>query len=169
MTRFDLILLFVRFWLDQKWYCQIKSETSATFCVGKDTQWHKWPNSWKDSCLWVYRKQVILALKGDATSPPPPKRMHGCAKGHWPENKVTWQCPASLSQDKSNYSLYLWNKSVCLTEQEVRQTDMSLTLNILQTLVSSRLCCTGCVTHTFHIPVDVSGSPARQLIFTHAF
>jgi len=35
--------------------------------------------------------------------------------------------------------------------------------------VSSRLCCCGCVTHAFHIPMDVSGSPARQLIVTHAF
>lgn len=34
--------------------------------------------------------------------------------------------------------------------------------------VSSRLHCIGCVTHTFHIPVDVSGRPARQLIVTHA-
>lgn len=34
--------------------------------------------------------------------------------------------------------------------------------------VSSCLRCTGCVTHTFHIPVDVSRRPARQLIVTHA-
>lgn len=30
--------------------------------------------------------------------------------------------------------VYLCDESVCLTEQEVRQTDISLTLNILQTL-----------------------------------
>lgn len=42
---------------------------------------------------------MILALKEDATSPPSTERMSGCVKGRWPENKVTWQCPAPLSQD----------------------------------------------------------------------
>lgn len=31
------------------------------------TESHKWPNSWKDNCMGVDRKQVILALKEDAT------------------------------------------------------------------------------------------------------
>lgn len=46
---------------------------------------------------------------------------------------------------------------------------MSLTQNILQSLsVQPPPLHWLCVTHTFHIPVDVSGRPARQLIVTHA-
>lgn len=82
---------------------------------------------------------------------------------------MTWQCPASRSQDTGvpfqaqplSVCVCICAMKVCLTEQEVRQTDMSLTLNILQTL-SSRLYCTGCVTHTFHIPVDVKASQAAH-------
>lgn len=58
-------------------------------------------------------------------------------------SEVTWQCLASHSQDtwfhsKPKHSLFLCvcscNESVCSTEQEAKQTDMSLTLNILQTV-----------------------------------
>lgn len=47
-------------------------------------------------------------------------------------------------------------ESECVTEQEVRQTDVSLTQNILQTRrVQPPPSHTGCVTHSFHFLLDV--------------
>lgn len=86
---------------------------------------------------------MILALKEDATPPPNTEEdVRVCERSAAREQGDL----ASLSQDTgylpSPASLFvcvcicvcLCNESVRLTEQEVRQTDMSLTQNILQTL-----------------------------------
>lgn len=57
------------------------------------------------------------------------------------------------------------DESACLPEQEVRQTDVSLNPNILQTpaaAAASAAAASVAVTHSFHIPVDVSGSEAAS-------
>lgn len=53
-------------------------------------------------------------------------------------------------------------ESECVTEQEVRQTDVSLTQNILQTrCVQPPPSHTGYVTHSFHFLLDVSGRASQ--------
>ena len=119
--------------------------------------------------MWVYRKQVILALKEDATPLQPPHEadVRVCERS-WGGLSVS-----SFTHSGQNHPLSVY-VCVCVMKVRVwlnrkwgRRTCLSpWTSSRLS--VSSRLRCTGCVTHTFHIPVDVSGSPARQLIVTHA-
>lgn len=52
-----------------------------------------------------------------------------------------------------------------VSQQEVRQTDVSLTRSILQTRrVQPPPSHTGCVTHSFHFPLDVSGRASRATL-----
>lgn len=87
-------------------------------------------------------------------------------KGQWKEKEgtATVSCQDTEVSTMSSLSVsslrmcvrVLRIESKCVTEQEVRQTDVSLTQNILQTRrVKPPPPHTGCVTHSFHFLLDV--------------
>lgn len=160
----------MRVWLDQTWInCGSKSRYVRVY---RDTVTN--PNSWKDSCLLVYRKQVILAWKEDAP-PGPPFQLSGCKgvrkvsgqRTRWPGSVLLQSVRTQGLPSMSSHSLFVLKMCVWLNRKWGRRTCLSPRTSS-RLSVSSRLHCTGCVTHTFHIPVDVSGRPVRQLIVTHA-
>lgn len=64
-------------------------------------------------------------------------------------------------------SIYSLCVCVCLFELMGSQTDRHVTYPEHPPDSQCPAASTGCVTHTFHFPLDVSGRPARQLIVAH--
>lgn len=182
MTKRYLVLLFLRGWIDQKPCCHSNCESAGSRIQSDRDARSQMAKLLERQLPFCLQDAGDLGIKKKDATSVPHKRMSGCVKGQWPENKATCQCPASLRSGHRvslpcQAALFMYacacayfcvkKVSVRLNRKRGRRTCLSPRTSS-RLSVSSRLHCTGCVTHTFHIPLDVSRRPARQLTVTHA-
>lgn len=139
-----------------------------TLCGHKVTNGHI-----PGECMKVSRKQVIFVCLKIILHPLPEQIIRVFQRSVSREQAAPSVCHSSQSQhsgspsSKTTLCLCAGVMKMGLTEQDVRRTCLSpWTSSRLS--ASDRLHCTGGVTHTFHIPVDVSRRPVGQLVQSHA-